>query len=330
MANVVTFPPHRPRRASPGSSDMQASGRSTGSFSEAFVLDQMADIVARRIPAGDKVETAIPFLSLLRVEEPTNLRSTFLRPSFCLLVQGQKKIFFGTEAIVYGPGDYVISTLDMATDAQVLSATGSSPYLGVRIALTSTEIVSVLVESKLDIPLERPARDGAFVGRADGELLEATMRLLRLLDNRHDAEFLASSVKREIIYRLLSGQNGPRLYRSLVHDQRFLGVAQAIELLKRQFVSPIDAESLAKDVEMSVSSLRHKFKAVTGQSILQYQKRLRLEAARRLLLGGTVDVATAAYRVGYESQSQFSREYARLFGGSPITDLRTSRSPASA
>ncbi|WP_177176855.1 AraC family transcriptional regulator [Faunimonas pinastri] len=291
------------------------------------LLDGMRAIVERKIPAGERLQTSIPFLALLRVEEATKLEATFLQPSLCVVVQGRKKIFFGSEPVVYGPGDYVVSTLEMTTGAQVLSATRTAPYLGVRIAVSATEIASILVESKLDLPLLHQARSGAFVGTADHDLLEAVTRLLRLIDKPNDAAFLAGSVKREIIYRLLAGENGPRLYRSLVQDQQFLGVARAVEFLKQNFVHGADVETMARSVEMSVSSLRHKFKAVTGESILQYQKRLRLEAARRLLLSGTVDVATSAYRVGYESQSQFSREYTRLFGAPPVKDLRNSRSP---
>ncbi len=150
-------------------------------------------------------------------------------------------------------------------------------------------------------------------------------KLLRLLDKPRDAAFLAASLKREILYRLLTGENGHLIYRNLVIDRQQLGIGKAIEWLKQNFARHFQIEELAKAANMSVSSLHHKFKAVTAMGPLQYQKQLRLNEARKLLLSGSMDASTAAYQVGYESQSQFSREYRRLFGAPPMQDVKSLR-----
>lgn len=171
----------------------------------------------------------------------------------------------------------------------------------------------------------QPVR-GAFVGKSDAGLLEALNKLVHLLDApAAEAAFLAVGLKREIIYRLLTGEYGRQLYQNVVLDQQDRGISKAIAWLKDRFDQPVKVEDLAQATNMSVSSLHHRFKAVTTMGPMQYQKQLRLQAARTLLLNGDIDAGTAAYKVGYESQSQFSREYRRLFGAPPMQDVKKLR-----
>ncbi|MFZ6646030.1 AraC family transcriptional regulator [Undibacterium sp. TJN25] len=271
------------------------------------------------------IQTDIPFLSLISSRQPTELSRGMLQPSFCMVMQGHKKIQLGEETIHYGPGEYLISTIDMPAAGQIIGATEAAPYLGARIELDTREIAAILIEAKISVPANLKSGLGAFVGKADDELQEAVRKLLRLLDKPRDAAFLADSLKREILYRLLTGENGHLIYRNLVIDRQQLGIGKAIEWLKQNFARHFQIEELAKAANMSVSSLHHKFKAVTAMGPLQYQKQLRLNEARKLLLSGSMDASTAAYQVGYESQSQFSREYRRLFGAPPMQDVKSLR-----
>lgn len=271
------------------------------------------------------IQTDIPFLSLISSRQPTELTRGIVQPSFCMVMQGQKKILLGDDVIHYGAGEYLISTIDMPAAGQIIVATDASPYLGARIELDAKEIAAILIEAKISVPANLKSGLGAFVGKADEELQEAVRKLLRLLDKPKDAAFLADSLKREILYRLLTSEYGPRIYNNLVIDRQQLGIGKAIEWLKQNFTRHFQIEELASAANMSVSSLHHKFKAVTAMGPLQYQKQLRLNEARKLLLSGAMDASTAAYQVGYESQSQFSREYRRLFGAPPMQDVKSLR-----
>lgn len=242
-----------------------------------------------------------------------------------MVMQGQKKIQLGDQMIQYGAGEYLISTIDMPAAGQIIGASEAAPYLGVRVELDPREIAAIVLEAKIDIPANLKSGPGAFVGKADEELRQTVGKLLRLLETPRDAAFLADAVKREILYRLLTGENGHLVYRNVVIDQQELGIGKAINWLKKNFNRHFKVEELAEAVNMSVSSLHHKFKAVTMMGPLQYQKQLRLNEARKLLLSGVADASTAAYEVGYESQSQFSREYRRLFGAPPMQDVKSLR-----
>jgi AraC-like DNA-binding protein len=293
-------------------------------------LAHMIAIVSQLVQQDDRVQTQIPFLSLIRSSHTTPVSRGVLKPSCCLILQGGKRVHLGTEVLDYGPGEYLVVTVDMPAAGHIVNATPDAPYLLMNIELDPGEIAAIVMEANIDVaPHAQPVR-GAFVGKSDAELLEALYKLLRLLHSSpQEAAFLCIGIKREIIYRLMTGEYGAALYQNIVLDQQDQGISKAINWLKLHFDRPIKVEELAQATNMSVSSLHHRFKAVTTMAPLQYQKQLRLQHARTLLLSGMVDATTAAYRVGYESQSQFSREYRRLFGAPPMQDVKRMRSKTS-
>jgi AraC-like DNA-binding protein len=290
------------------------------------LLDQMIDIVSRFAHDDERYETVIPFLSLLRSSRPTPVTRGVLKPSCCVILQGGKRIHLGTDVLDYGPGEYLVVSVDLPASGQVLNATPGRPYLLLNIEFDPREIAAIVAEARIAMADDAQPVRGAFVGKSDAGLLEALNKLVRLLDApAAEAAFLAVGLKREIIYRLLTGEYGRQLYQNVVLDQQDRGISKAIAWLKDRFDQPVKVEDLAQATNMSVSSLHHRFKAVTTMGPMQYQKQLRLQAARTLLLNGDIDAGTAAYKVGYESQSQFSREYRRLFGAPPMQDVKKLR-----
>lgn len=294
------------------------------------LLDRMIAVVARLLPHDGRVETVVPYLSLLRSSQPTPVTRGVLKPSCCVILQGTKRVHLATEVLDYGPGQYLAVSVDMPASGHVVNATPEQPYLLLNIEFDPAEIAAVVLEAQIDMHDEAQPVRGAFVGDTDAALQEALCKLVLLLD-AHDAPpqeaaFLAVGLKREIIYRLLTGPHGRQLYQNVVLDQQDRGISKAIAWLKERYNQPVLVEELAQATNMSVSTLHHRFKAVTTMGPMQYQKQLRLQQARTLLLNGDTDAATAAYRVGYESQSQFSREYRRLFGAPPMQDVKRLRS----
>jgi len=286
----------------------------------------MIDIVARFARDDERYETVIPFLSLLRSSRPTAVTRGVLKPSCCVILQGGKRVHLGADVLDYGPGEYLVVSVDLPASGQVLNATTGEPYLLLNIEFDPQEIAAIVAEARITMADDAQPVRGAFVGKSDAGLLEALNKLVRLLDApAAEAAFLAVELKREIIYRLLTGEYGRQLYQNVVLDQQDCGISKAIAWLKDRFDRPVKVEELAQATNMSVSSLHHRFKAVTTMGPMQYQKQLRLQAARTLLLNGDIDASTAAYKVGYESQSQFSREYRRLFGAPPMQDVKKLR-----
>lgn len=279
---------------------------------------ELVRLTARRAGKDGTTPSTIPFVSLLRASRPSPLRHGVLEPSMCLVVQGEKRMQVGADAIRYGAGSYAVAALDYPTSGQIVQASTRAPYLAVRVALDPREIADVIVEAGLALPAADAGAPVA-IAHADRALLACVLRLVQLLDEPGHAAFLAHAARRELIYRLLRSDAGPRIYRS-VRTSR--GIGLAIEWLRAHVAEPIDIDALARTSRMSVSSLRHEFKAATALAPLQFQKQLRLQEARRLLLAGEVDAGEAAFRIGYHSASQFSREYRRMFGAPPIRDLR--------
>jgi len=290
-------------------------------------LDHMIDIMQRHALHDERVATAIPFLSLLHSSQPTPVTRGVLKPSCCFILQGAKRLHLAADILDYGPGEYLVVSVDLPAAGHVITASSDRPCLLLNIELDPQEIAAVVLEAQLSMEAPEPVR-GAFIGRSDAALQEALYKLVRLLDApAPEAAFLAVGLKREIIYRLLNGANGRQLYQNIVLDQQDRGIGKAIAWLKEHFDRAVKVEDLALATNMSVSSLHHRFKAVTTMGPMQYQKQLRLQQARTLLLQGDVDASTAAYKVGYESQSQFSREYRRLFGAPPMRDMKKLRTP---
>ena len=294
-------------------------------------LDRLLLMTERMINVDGLMQTVIPFLSLVRHSSQTPLIPGVLAPSFCLVLQGTKEVHFGQDILQYHAGNYLVSVIDMPVFAQVVGATRHSPYIGLRIDLTTKDIASVVMEAGLHMkPREEKLGIGAFIGKSDADFLDLFIRLLKLLDRPKEAPFLSALIKREMIFHLLSGDSSHFFFQQVLFDQQAEGVGKAIAWIKDHYAQSFTVEELAASNNMSVSGLHHQFKAITTMGPLQYQKRLRLQEARRLLLSGSADATTAALEVGYESPSQFSREYRRLFGLPPLQDIKAVRNHASA
>ena len=288
-------------------------------------LDHMIDIVQQYVLHDARVATNVPFLSLIRSSQPTAVTRGVLKPSCCIILRGQKRIHIADEVLEYGPGEYLVVSVDLPAAGHIVNATPDQPYLLLNIEFDPQEIAAIVQEARLSIDSAQPVR-GAFVGKTDRDLQDILHKLVRLLQAPPaEAAFLAVGLKREIIYRLLTGPDGRRLYQNVVLDQQDRGISKAIAWLKEHFDQPVKVKDLAHATNMSVSTLHHRFKAVTTMGPMQYQKQLRLLHARTLLLNGDIDAGTAAYQVGYESASQFSREYRRLFGAPPMQDVKRLR-----
>jgi AraC-like DNA-binding protein len=298
-----------------------ATSRGPASDLERAQHHELLRLVSRRARGEGTTATGIPALSLLRSSRPSELRHGIIQPSLCLVVQGGKQIQVDRESYAYGAGSYVMSAIEYPTSGRITVATPSVPYLAIRIALDVHELADVIAHAELALA-RPPARraPAVFVGAAERPLLGCMLRLVQLADEPDSAAFLAAAVIREIMFRLLRTEHGPLIYRSV--KPAHLGIGRALDWLRRHFDQPLDVTALAKTSRMSVSSLRHEFKSTTALAPLQFQKQLRLHEARRLLMTGEVDAGTAAFRVGYASPSQFSREYRRLFGAPPLRDVR--------
>lgn len=266
--------------------------------------------------------TKIPFLKLHHSSKPTAFNHGILKPSFCLILKGEKQIQIGDEMIVYGPGDYLVSTIEMPTSGRIRGATSKDPYLGFSIEIDPKEITTIVSEAEIDISRTSQVGPGAFVSKSDVEIREACIRLARLLEKPKPSKYLAAQIKREILYHLLTSKDGHLFYQNVVTRQSEEGIGRAIHWIKSNYNKPLKMTELAKLAGMSVSGLHHKFKAITTKGPLQYQKQLRLVEARQLLLTGRANVAAVADEVGYVSQSQFAREYRRLFGQAPTRDMK--------
>lgn len=290
-------------------------------------LDRLLDMVDTLNLAEGRTQTVVPFFSLVRRNRPTSFIPGVLTPSFCLILQGSKKIHLGQNTILYGAGDYLASLIDMPASGQVIDATHQSPYIGLCIDLTAEEIASVMAEAQISVrPIDKKLHLGAYVGKSDERLQSLFIRLFELRGKSEaEVRFLSSLIKSEIIFSLLTGDYGHLFIQRAFMEQQNEGIGKAIEWIKMNYRRTFTVEEVARSSNMSVSGLHHKFKAVTSMAPLQYQKQLRLQEARRLLLNGTANATAAALEVGYESPAQFSREYRRLFGLPPLQDVKASR-----
>lgn len=286
---------------------------------------ELVDLVARFTPDEGVQETAIAPLFLIRANEPRPGLWTIYEPALCVVVQGHKQVTLAGEVFQYDPLNYLVVSVTLPVIGQVTEASPERPYLCVRVTLDPREIGELMLETGIPVRSAAPAARGLYVSQASDELLDAVLRLLRLLRTPHDAPVLSSLVLREIYYRVLVGELGPRLRDLAVADSHSQRIARVIDVLKRRYAEPLRIEELAATVHLSPSSLHHHFKAVTGVSPLQFQKQLRLHESRRLMLAEGLDAAVACHRVGYESASQFSREYKRLFGAPPRQEIAQMR-----
>ena len=225
------------------------------------------------------------------------------------------------EVYLYGPEQCLVVSIDLPVTGQVIEATPTAPYLCVRLDLDPGELGTLMMETGLDVPSKQQPSRALSLSPVSSQLLDATIRLVRLLETPQDITVLAPLIVREILYRLLFGEYGARLRQIALADHQLHAINRALNWLKWNYSAPFRVDAIAREACMSPSALHPHFKTVTAMSPLQYQKQLRLQEARRLMLGHGMDAATASHRVGYDSPSQFSREYKRLFGAPPSRDI---------
>jgi AraC-like DNA-binding protein len=289
--------------------------------------DELVERIARAVPADGRVEP-LKGLHLHRSSVPTKLVHGLSDLAFCAIAQGSKEVLLGDNRYQYDPAHYLLTTVELPIVSQVIEASQERPYLSLRLELDPTLVGSVMVEAGHISARSHADVRAIDVSPLDASLLDAVVRLVRLLDSPTEARFLAPLITREIVYRLLMGEQGDRLRQIAVLGGHTYHMARAIEQLRKDFDQPLKIESIARELGMSVSGFHHHFKAVTAMSPLQFQKQLRLQEARRLLLGEGLDAASAGYRVGYNDASHFNREYKKLFGVPPIRDVERLREAA--
>ena len=283
----------------------------------------LANRIARWTVDGNRAPSAIPTLSLHRRETPSEPISYIHEPSICLIAQGAKRVLLGEEIYLYDANHFLITSVGLPVAAQVIEASRERPYLGLKLSLDHQAIAELMMDSSLPPPRTKQANRAMAVGEVSLPLLNAFLRLIDLLDQPEEIPILAPLIEREIYYRLLVSDQGLRLRQIVEAGSQSQQIARAIEWLKENFTRQLRVDELAAYASMSTSSLHHHFRSLTAMSPLQFQKWLRLQEARRLMLTEHEDAATAALRVGYESPSQFSREYSRLFGAPPLRDIRS-------
>ena len=267
--------------------------------------------------------TDIPELSIYQRSAPSEPISYLHGPSICMIAQGAKQVILGDETYLYDASHFLVTSVGLPVVAQITEASGEYPYLGLALKLNLRAIAQLIMDENLPLPPVRPSGRGMAVSEVSMPLLDAFLRLIDLLDEPESVPILAPLVQREIYYRLLVGDQGVRLRQIVETSSQSHQIARAIDWLKDNFTQSLRVDDLAAYSRMSTSSFHHYFRALTAMSPLQFQKWLRLQEAKRLMLTDHLDAASAAMQVGYESASQFSREYSRLFGAPPLRDIKS-------
>lgn len=285
----------------------------------------LAQAIAKIAQSDGDYQTVIPGLSLHRRKAPTEPLHCIFNLGLGVVVQGDKQALLGDEVITYGPGQSMLTSIELPVISRVTRATPQEPLLGLMLTLDSQEIAVVAADMHLPAPARGTGVRPLAVEQLDERLTGDLVRLVELHDQAELVTMLAPLIKREIIVRLLAGPHGPQLQRLVADGSPGQQVSKAVAWLKQNFAQPIQVDELAALVHMSPSTFRQHFRAITGTSPLQYQKQLRLQQARQLMLSENMDAGSASGLVGYESASQFSREYGRLFGAPPAQDVRRMR-----
>ena len=268
--------------------------------------------------------TAIDSLFFTRACNPSAAIPGVSEPLLALVVQGEKEMLLNEEIYRYGVAQYLVVSVDLPLSACVVKATPVQPYLGLKLNLDPAQLCDIIAQTNLGIDKKESVR-GWFVSNAEPSLIDCAIRLTQLLETPQDIPFLAPMIIREIYYRLLMGEQGEAVRQIATSGSNMQRIAEVIKRIKTDFTEPLRIEDLAEQANMSASSFHRHFKAVTSMSPLQYQKQLRLLEARQRMLAEDVDATHTAYQVGYESASQFSREYARMFGAPPMRDIERLR-----
>uniref|UniRef100_B0T4V7 Transcriptional regulator, AraC family n=1 Tax=Caulobacter sp. (strain K31) TaxID=366602 RepID=B0T4V7_CAUSK len=290
---------------------------------------ELAALIERYAPEDGFYDICGDKASVVRVSKPSEPTHGVFGAAVCVVAQGRKKVLAGGSVLVYDAMHYLVASVDLPVIGQVVDASPEEPYLCFRMTLDPAVIGDLLLQLGGEPALAQDA--GPLVGamavsQVNPPLLDAVMRMVRLIDTPRDAAILAPLIEREILYRMLLGDQGPRLAQIARADGRMRQVKRAIGWIQQNFDQPFSIEDLAAEARMSPSALHRHFKAVTALSPLQYQKQIRLQEARKLILVQRLDAGSAGHAVGYDSASQFSREYARLFGAPPLRDAARLRS----
>jgi AraC-like DNA-binding protein len=273
--------------------------------------------------------TPIPRLFLLRSSHPTDRLHAVQEPAVCFVAQGRKRVMAGPSVYVYDRAKYLIASVDVPIIGQILEASPAAPYLCLRLDLDPAVIGALMLEANAPGGAGDAPGPALALSSVTPELLDAAIRLVRLLAAPRDIPILAPLAEREILYRLLLGDQASKLRQIAFAESKLQQINRAIGWIKRNYREPFSIDAVAAEARMSSSTLHEHFKAVTSMSPLQYQKQLRLQEARRLILSQSLDAATASHSVGYESPSQFSREYKRTFGAPPAQDIARLRASPS-
>lgn len=280
----------------------------------------------QRLLPSDQLREVLDGVWLRRVSTPTELSSGSSHPSFCVIAHGSKEIWVGERCLRYDPEHYLISTASLPVSTRIVEASEEQPFLNLVMRLDPSLVSSVMVEAGRLAARGHVTESALAVSPLDGELLDASIRLVRLAQApADDARVLAPLIKREIVYRLLVGHQGERLRHLTTIGGPEQPISRAIDQLRRNFDRPMRIDELAREIGMSPSAFHQHFRQVTAMSPLQFQKQLRLQEARRLMLGEQLDATSAAFRVGYDDAAHFSREYKRLFGAPPMRDVQRLR-----
>jgi AraC-like DNA-binding protein len=324
----------KPRTTSSAKTSARESRSTTAPRHDETHIDELCDALARvldrRTVTDGGHDTAIPELKFYRFSNPTESAQVLQQPAVYVVVQGRKHVTVGDETYIYDPSQYLAVSLELPAAGRVVVASPDKPYLCLTLSVDARDLAALIVESGLPAPRDDHDGRALYVSRLESPLLEGLLRLVQLLDTPKDIPVLAPLILRELNYRLLQSEQHGRLAELAIGDSRLRRVAGAIAWIKEHFAETLQVEALAKLVNMSASALHAHFKAVAAMSPIQYQKRLRLQEARRQLLAGGTSAEAVAYAVGYASASQFSREYARLFGQPPRRDAESMREDLSA
>jgi AraC-like DNA-binding protein len=288
---------------------------------------ELARKIAVYMGSAEDRATEIPGLTLHRRTAPTAPCSATYEPGVTVMAQGRKRVDLGRTTFIYGESRYLLTSLDLPIVSQIVEASEEAPCLAMSMKLEMPVIRELLSREEIQVVETPPDTPAMVTGEATVEFLSACGRLIDLLDSPRDIPFLSGLFQREIVYRILQSAAGARLRAIATLGDQSHRTAKAIAWIKANYAKPLRVEDLAKIAAMGVSTLHNHFRALTAMSPLQYQKQLRLQAARGRMLIDGLDAASAAFEVGYESPSQFNREYSRLFGQPPMRDIRTLRSP---
>jgi AraC-like DNA-binding protein len=276
---------------------------------------------------GDSGEraTGVPGLMLYRCTAPTVPSPCTYEPSLLLIAQGRKRVDLGRATYVFGQSQFLLTSLELPVVSQVITASEEAPYVAFFLKLDISTVRDILNTEEVHVPERSSGARGMTIGETTVELVNACSRMVDLLDVPQDIPFFGKLIQREIIYRLLQGTQGQRLRAMATLGDQSHRTAKAVAWLRANYQKPLRVEQLATVAGMSRSTLHHHFRALTAMSPLQFQKQLRLRAARQHMLTNDLDAASAAFEVGYESASQFNREYRRFFGRPPIRDIKAMR-----